>query len=38
MFEHYIFSFVTFAIVSILWFVYGYNLAFGTDIWGFLVN
>lgn len=31
-------SFVTFAIVSILWFVYGYNLAFGTDIWGFLGN
>jgi len=29
-------SFVTFAIVSILWFIYGYNLAFGTDIWGFL--
>jgi Amt family ammonium transporter len=31
-------SFVTFAIVSILWFIYGYNLAFGTDIWGFLGN
>lgn len=29
-------SFVTFAIVSILWFIYGYNLAFGTDIWGVL--
>ncbi|MBI5681528.1 MAG: ammonium transporter [Methanobacterium sp.] len=29
-------SFVTFAIVSVLWFVYGYDLAFGTDIWGIL--
>ncbi len=29
-------SFVTFAIVSILWFIYGYDLAFGTDIWGII--
>ncbi len=29
-------SFVTFAIVSILWFVYGYNLVFGTDIGGII--
>lgn len=29
-------SFVTFAIVSVLWFVYGYDIAFGTDIWGIL--
>lgn len=29
-------SFVTFAIVSILWFLYGYNLTFGTDIWGYV--
>jgi ammonium transporter, Amt family len=29
-------SFVSFAIVSILWFVYGYNLAFGTDVVGLL--
>jgi ammonium transporter, Amt family len=28
-------SFVSFAIVSIIWFVYGYDLTFGTDIWGF---
>ena len=27
-------SFVSFAIVSILWFVYGYDLTFGADIWG----
>jgi ammonium transporter len=27
-------SFVTFAIVSVLWFIYGYDLTFGTDIWG----
>ncbi len=27
-------SFVTFAIVSILWFVYGYDLTFGADVWG----
>ncbi len=29
-------SFVSFAIVSILWFVYGYDLTFGSDIWGFI--
>lgn len=29
-------SFVTFAIVSILWFIYGYDLAFGHDIVGIL--
>lgn len=29
-------SFVTFAIVSILWFIYGYDLAFGTSLWGFI--
>lgn len=29
-------SFVTFAIVSILWFIYGYDVAFGHDIWGFI--
>ena len=29
-------SFVTFAIVSILWFVYGYDLTFGADIWGII--
>ncbi len=29
-------SFVTFAIVSILWFIYGYQLTFGTDLWGIL--
>ncbi len=29
-------SFVSFAIVSILWFVYGYDLTFGHDIWGFI--
>ena len=28
-------SFVSFAIVSIIWFVYGYDLTFGSDIWGF---
>ena len=28
-------SFVSFAIVSIIWFVYGYDLTFGADIWGF---
>ena len=27
-------SFVTFAIVSVLWFIYGYDLTFGTDVWG----
>ena len=31
-------SFVTFAVVSILWFIYGYDIAFGADIWGFLCN
>ena len=29
-------SFVVFAVVSIIWFVYGYQLTFGTDIWGFI--
>lgn len=29
-------SYVTFAIVSILWFIYGYDLAFGVDIGGFI--
>jgi Amt family ammonium transporter len=29
-------SFVTFAIVSILWFVYGYDLTFGADIGGII--
>ena len=29
-------SFVSFAIVSILWFIYGYDLTFGHDIWGFI--
>jgi Amt family ammonium transporter len=29
-------SFVSFAVVSIIWFVYGYQLTFGTDIWGFI--
>jgi len=29
-------SFISFAIVSIVWFVYGYDLAFGADIWGFI--
>ncbi len=29
-------SFVTFAVVSILWFIYGYDLAFGTSTWGFI--
>ncbi|MCZ3364957.1 MULTISPECIES: ammonium transporter [Methanobacterium] len=27
-------SFVTFAIVSVLWFIYGYDLTFGADMWG----
>ncbi|MBP2046546.1 ammonium transporter [Methanobacterium aggregans] len=27
-------SFVSFAIVSVLWFIYGYDLAFGADVWG----
>jgi len=29
-------SFVSFAVVSIIWFVYGYDLTFGTDIWGLI--
>jgi Amt family ammonium transporter len=29
-------SFVSFAIVSILWFVYGYSAAFGADVWGLI--
>ena len=29
-------SFVTFAIISILWFVYGYDIVFGQDIMGFI--
>ena len=29
-------SFVSFAIVSIIWFVYGYDLTFGSDMWGFM--
>jgi len=29
-------SFITFSIVSVLWFIYGYDLAFGADIWGVL--
>jgi len=29
-------SFVSFAIVSIIWFVYGYDLTFGSDLWGFM--
>ena len=29
-------SFITFSIVSILWFIYGYDLAFGADAWGIL--
>lgn len=29
-------SYVTFAIVSILWFIYGYDLAFGADVWGII--
>src|SRR5271157_5600225 len=31
-------SFVTFAIVSVLWIVYGYSLAFGTDVHGIIGN
>jgi len=27
-------SFITLAIVSVLWFIYGYDLVFSTDIWG----
>jgi len=29
-------SLVTFAVVSILWFVFGYDLAFGADTWGII--
>lgn len=29
-------SLVTFAIVSILWFIYGFDLTFGTDTWGLI--
>lgn len=29
-------SFVSFAIVSILWFIYGYDISFGQDIMGFV--
>ncbi|MGC9517894.1 MAG: ammonium transporter [Methanomicrobiales archaeon] len=29
-------SFVTFAVVSVLWFVFGYDLAFGADIGGII--
>ncbi|GAB4316660.1 MAG: ammonium transporter [Methanobacteriaceae archaeon] len=29
-------SFVSFAVVSILWFVFGYDMAFGADMWGFI--
>ena len=32
----YFFSFVSFSIVSILWFVYGYSVVFGIDVWGFI--
>jgi ammonium transporter, Amt family len=31
-------SFVTFCIVSVLWIVYGYTFAFGTDVHGLLGN
>ena len=31
-------SFVTFAMVSVLWIVYGYSLAFGTDVSGIIGN
>jgi ammonium transporter, Amt family len=31
-------SFVTFAIVSVLWFIYGYDLAFGQNIWGGIIG
>jgi Amt family ammonium transporter len=27
-------SFITFSIVSVLWFIYGYDMVFSTDIWG----
>ena len=29
-------SFITFSIVSVLWFIYGFDLAFGADLWGVL--
>lgn len=29
-------SFVSFAIVSVLWFIYGYDLAFGSTTWGII--
>jgi len=29
-------SLVSFSIVGVLWFIYGYDLAFGHDLWGFL--
>ena len=29
-------SLVTFATVGVLWFIYGYDLAFGQDLWGLL--
>jgi Amt family ammonium transporter len=29
-------SFITFAIVSVLWFIYGYDLAFGSTSWGLI--
>jgi ammonium transporter, Amt family len=31
-------SFVTFCIVSVLWVVYGYSIAFGTDVHGIIGN
>ncbi|MDI6723610.1 MAG: ammonium transporter [Methanobacterium sp.] len=31
-------SFVTFAVVSILWFIYGFDLAFGADLGGIIGN
>ncbi|MBI5458329.1 ammonium transporter [Methanobacterium sp.] len=29
-------SFITFSIVSVLWFIYGYDLAFGSDVMGII--
>jgi Amt family ammonium transporter len=29
-------SFISFAIVSVLWFIYGYDLAFGSTSWGLI--
>lgn len=29
-------SFVSFAIISVLWFIYGYDLAFGSTTWGII--